>query len=76
MKTLSTVVLLSALASPAFAEDLPRTEVTFDDPDDVRGEAPQPVEHWDWIRLRHGRESLIRPRFHFRPELLKSIEDI
>jgi hypothetical protein len=80
MKKLAAFVLfgavIGALASPALAQDAPRTEIIFDDPDDVLGEAPQPPERWDVVRLRHGRENLIRVRFHFRPELLKSIEDI
>ncbi len=86
-----TLVLAAALASaaaftaPAFAQDasrthedaaVRRTEVTFTDADQIRGSRNSPWGDRLHARARSRRESLIRPRTGFLPELLSTVEKL
>lgn len=51
------------------------TDYRFDD-DQVFGEHPNPDGEVLRVRTRDQRESLIRARMHFVPELLKSVENL
>jgi hypothetical protein len=78
--TLPALALALALAAPASAQDHARpaaaeTTFTFDD-DRVDGEYRRALGEVLHVRTRHGRESLVRPRPHFIPELLVSVERI
>lgn len=78
--TLPALALALALAAPASAQDHGRAaeaETTYDFEDDhVDGDYRQPIGERLDVRSRHGRQSLVRPRAHFVPELLVSIERI
>jgi hypothetical protein len=79
MQKLAPLLLLTSLASPALAQDrdtVPVTEYEFVDPEHVRGEAPAPLETFTVVPRNHDHRSLIAPRWHFRPELVKSVEGI
>ncbi len=75
--TLSALALTIALAASAAAQDRPApdTNFTFDD-DDVLGTRVTPDGDPIVVRNRGRRESLVRPRVHFVPELLESVERI
>lgn len=85
MKTILTALaaapLMLALAAPAAAQSpggrelAPDTEFTFDD-DDVLGNTVAPDGTGVWGRTRSRRTSLVRPRLHFVPEMLKSVETL
>jgi len=73
---------LAALAEPASAEEPkpnpPRGELTayrFDD-DLVTGDTANPNGEVLHVRKRRERESLVRARTHWVPELLKTAEDL
>ncbi|MFO0681920.1 MAG: hypothetical protein U0234_07715 [Sandaracinus sp.] len=78
--TLLALALATATVSPALAlaqgpETAPRTEV-FDDADLVTGTLQSPDA--DIIRA-HGRmhrRTLIQPRAHYNPEMLRSVENL
>jgi hypothetical protein len=78
MKT--TIILLSlAFALPAAAQDDGAGEViehTFTDAEDVEGGRNTAEGDRIRARIRLPRRSLVRPRTHFVPELLKSVEDM
>jgi len=80
-KTLSIAAALGltlALAAPAAAQDRSdelAADVNYDFEDhDIEGTYQSPMESLIHIRDRAGRTSLIRPRVHFVPEMLKSVE--
>ncbi len=80
-KTLSCLAALTftlALAGPAAAQDrdlAPDTEYNFED-HDVEGGYRSPLGESIIVREGMGRVTLVRPRLHFVPELLKSVETI
>jgi len=64
-----------ALAAPAAAQDENTTSYDFED-DLVQGDLVRPDGENLMVRRRGARESLIRIREHFVPELLKSVENL
>jgi hypothetical protein len=80
MKKLVAIVLFAcALSSPALAQDRrtePVTEIDFIDADQVTGERASAYIDLIGARRRNVRETLIRARTSFRPELVKTVEDI
>ena len=82
-KTLAVLTLIASLVpAAALAQDDrrstvdPVTEYTFTDGDRVPGTRQSP---WDEIwssRLRGRRDTLVRPRPHYIPEMLKSVENL
>ncbi len=75
LSALSLSVLLTATAAAQDHDAAPDTNYTFND-DDVLGNRVDPNGEVLNVRTRHGRESLVRPRVHFVPELLESVERI
>jgi hypothetical protein len=78
MKKLLTVWVIAAigaLALPAAAQDENQTSYDFED-DLVQGDLVRPDGENLMVRRRGARESLIRIREHFIPELLKSVENL
>jgi len=80
-KTLSIAAALGltfALAAPAAAQDRPdelAADVNYDfEDDDVAGTYRSPLGEQLIVRTGAGHTSLIRPRAHFIPEMLKSVE--
>ena len=77
--TLSVVAALSAVTVPAAAQaaqnDDNTTSYDFED-DLVQGDLVRPDGENLMVRRRGARESLIRIREHFIPELLKSVENL
>jgi hypothetical protein len=78
--TLLVAGALTALAGTASAQeprartaDEPVTHYTFGD-ELVPGDLVRPEGEILQARRRHGRGTLIRPRWHFVPELMKSVE--
>ena len=74
--TLSAALIL-ALAVPAAAQDTRSGEVTtydFLDADLVQGGRYEPDGDRVLGGTRHARRTLIHPRTHFVPEMLKSVE--
>lgn len=79
MKKLFVAVTLTlALAATAAAQDRPAagqlTDYTFTDADEVTGGRAEASGIRAEVRTRSTRRSLIRPRTHFVPEMLKSVE--
>lgn len=78
--TLPALALALTLAAPASAQDHARpadAETTYDfDDDHVDGDYRRPLGERLNVRSRQGRQSLVRPRSHFVPELLVSVERI
>jgi hypothetical protein len=73
---LSALSLMLALGASAAAQDrdpAPDATYTFGD-DDVLGTRVDPTTEVLLVRQPGQRESLVRPRLHFVPELLESIE--
>ena len=76
MSTLAALTFTLALSSAAAAQDTaPDTNYTFED-HVVDGGYDSPEGTVVPGRTRHQRASLVRPRLHFVPELLKTIENI
>lgn len=74
--SLFTALTLLALAAPAAAQDM-APDTTFDFRDElVTGDLVRPEGDRIEGRLRGVRVSLIRPRPHYVPELLKSVETL
>jgi len=69
------VGLLLLLAAPAFAQDDNATSYDFED-DLVTGDLVRPDGENLMVRRKGARESLIKIREHFVPELLKSVENL
>jgi hypothetical protein len=69
------VVFGLLLALPAAAQDDNATSYDFED-DLVQGALVRPDGENLMVRRRGARESLIRIREHFIPELLKSVENL
>jgi len=69
------VGLLLLLAAPAFAQDENATAYDFED-DLVTGDLVRPDGENLMVRRKGARESLIKIREHFIPELLKSVENL
>lgn len=69
---------LTAFAAPALAQDGGGDNTTtYDFEDDlVQGDLVRPDGENLMVRRRGARESLIRIREHFVPELLKSVENL
>ncbi len=68
------VVLVFGISSAAAAQD---DTTTYDFEDDlVQGDLVRPDGENLLVRRRGARESLIKIREHFIPELLKSVEDL
>ncbi|MDH5491637.1 MAG: hypothetical protein OEY14_06770 [Myxococcales bacterium] len=63
------------LGAPAFAQEDEATTYDFDD-DIVSGDLVRPDGEMLNVRRRGQRDSLIRIREHFIPEMLKSVEDL
>lgn len=85
MRTLTSIAIAAALllltAASAAAQDRAAadqaiTEHTFEDPDQVEGATTGPHGINVGIRRAYFVGTLIQPRAHFRPELLKSVEDL
>jgi hypothetical protein len=78
-KTIAMVSILAAVAIPAVpaaAQDGDNT-TSYDFEDDlVQGDLVRPDGENLMVRRRGARESLIRIREHFVPELLKSVENL
>jgi len=77
--TLSVVAALSAVTVPAAAQAAQSGDNTtsYDFEDDlVQGDLVRPDGENLMVRRRGARESLIRIREHFIPELLKSVENL
>jgi len=74
------VVLTTAglfLATPTWAQDAGANATTYDFEDDlVQGDLVRPDGENLAVRRRGARESLIRIREHFIPELIKSVENL
>ena len=77
MSKLSVILLVLGLgfASSASAQDDNTTNYDFED-DLVQGDLVRPDGENLMVRRRGARESLIRIREHFVPELLKSVENL
>lgn len=78
--TLSALTLTLVLGATAAAQDgdhdrAPETSFTFED-EGVLGGRNTPEGVIVDVRGRRMRETLVRPRVHFVPELLKSVERI
>jgi len=68
---------ISLSAGVAQAQDIPRSETTYDFDDDlVTGDLVRPDGEQLIVRRRGRRASLIQIREHFIPEMLKSVEDL
>ena len=83
MKKLFVLVVLGTLVglvSPALAQEAEATEgntTAYDFEDDlVQGDLVRPDGENLLVRRRGARESLIRIREHFIPEMLKSVENL
>jgi len=75
-KLIVMVSILAAVAMPAVAQDGDNT-TSYDFEDDlVQGDLVRPDGENLMVRRRGARESLIRIREHFVPELLKSVENL
>jgi len=66
---------MALLAAPAAAQEDNTTSYDFED-DLVQGDLVRPDGENLMVRRRGARESLIRIREHFIPELLKSVENL
>ncbi|MCB9593189.1 MAG: hypothetical protein H6719_10690 [Sandaracinaceae bacterium] len=76
LMTLAAILTLS-LSTAAMAQDREDPETTYDfEDDDVQGEYRSPLGESIVVRQGAGRVSLVRPRLHFMPELMKSVETI
>lgn len=76
-RTLCALALFGALAAPAAAQDRPEAETIYDFNDhDVEGGWRSPMGVRLVVREGLGRTSLIQPRGHYVPELLKSVESL
>ena len=79
MKRMKVLLVTMALAMPAASvsaqEDEGATTYDFDD-DLVSGDLVRPDGEQLIVRRRGRRGTLIRPREHFIPEMLKSVEDL
>jgi hypothetical protein len=82
---LAFVVMSAGVAVPALAQDAPppaaggggENTTSYDFEDDlVQGDLVRPDGENLMVRRRGARESLIRIREHFVPELLKSVENL
>lgn len=69
------VAATGLMALPAAAQDDNTTSYDFED-DLVQGDLVRPDGENLMVRRRGARESLIRIREHFIPELLKSVENL
>lgn len=67
--------LLVLAAAPALAQEDNATSYDFED-DLVQGDLVRPDGENLMVRRRGARESLIKIREHFIPELLKSVENL
>lgn len=81
ISTLAAVTFTLALAGAAAAQDRraedTAPDATYDFEDhDVEGGYRSPLGESILVRNGMGRVSLVRPRVHFVPELLKSVERI
>ncbi len=80
MKRIYVVLVTMALAMPAAsvsAQDDEAGATTYDFDDDlVSGDLVRPDGEQLIVRRRGRRGTLIRPREHFIPEMLKSVEDL
>ena len=72
---LAALLLATLLPSTALAEDPDVVNYTFED-DLVGGTDRSPNQELLRVRARDARESLIRVREHFIPELYKCVEDL
>jgi hypothetical protein len=69
------IAVLGLVAAPVAAQDDNATSYDFED-DLVQGDLVRPDGENLMVRRRGARESLIRIREHFIPELLKSVENL
>ncbi|MCA9604343.1 MAG: hypothetical protein KC619_02030 [Myxococcales bacterium] len=72
---LGALLVTLTFSTAAFAQDEPDTTYDFDD-DDVEGSYRSPLGDILVVRPGASHSSLIQPRAHFVPELMKSIETI
>jgi hypothetical protein len=70
-----TALALSLLATAAHAQEGASTSYDFED-DLVQGDLVRPDGENLMVRRKGARESLIKVREHFIPELLKSVENL
>ena len=70
-----TALGLTLLATAAHAQDSGSTSYDFED-DLVQGDLVRPDGENLMVRRKGARESLIKIREHFIPELLKSVENL
>lgn len=75
MKKIAMAMAFVALAAPAAAQDDNSTSYDFED-DLVQGDLVRPDGENLMVRRRGARDSLIKIREHFIPELLKSVENL
>lgn len=80
MKRIKVLLVVAALAIPAASASAQEEEggaTTYDFDDDlVSGDLVRPDGEQLVVRRRGRRGTLIRPREHFVPEMLKSVEDL
>ncbi|MCB9593188.1 MAG: hypothetical protein H6719_10685 [Sandaracinaceae bacterium] len=69
------MALAVSLGSVASAQDVPDTVYAFDD-DDVVGDYQSPLIGCVLANHRGPRRTVVRPRLHFVPELVKSVETL
>lgn len=75
LNALGALLLTLSLSGAAMAQDAPETTYDFED-DDVEGEYRSPLGTQILVMPGRNRTSLVRPRVHFVPELMKSVETI
>jgi hypothetical protein len=79
MRTLLALTLALSAAAPtlALAQDHGEARVeVFDDADLVTGTLQSPDVDMIGARRRHPRHTLIAPRAHYVPEMLRSVENL
>jgi len=77
MMTLAALLMSLSMSTAAMAQDEGEPDTTYDfEDDDVEGEYRSPLGESIVVRQGAGRVSLVRPRLHFMPELMKSVETI
>ena len=79
MRTLIALTLALSATAPtlALAQDHESVRVeNFDDGDLVQGTFEQPAGDRVWLTHHHRGRSLISPRAHYTPEMLRSVENL
>lgn len=77
MRTMLVVALVLGIGSTVAAQEAGNSETSYDFEDDlVQGDLVRPDGENLLVRRRGARDSLIRIREHFIPEMLKSVENL